>query len=539
MSEKSLNRPVETNSAEPFLSSRDYFLRWGKTRLRILFLLPMAIAIGIIVFVLTLTLYQQSKGDVQEGVIRVRTSAYDFYEESIRYDTNALKAIMHTLIKDKDLSGALARRDRQALLRLATPLFKDLKHDFQITHFYFTGTDRVNLVQVHAPLRYGDTIERLTTLQAEKSGSIAYGVELGPLGTFTLRLVAPWFDQKTRKLIGYVELGMEIDHVINKLQSFFGVQAVTVINKTFLNRKKWESGMRTLGRTPRWDHFSDVVASEHSFHSIPSLLLEQLTSGQIKGGNTILKLSHKGVSYRVTTLPLEDAGGRGVAQMILIADVSRDEEVARKTVAMSSGVALVVGAVLFVFFYWLVGLIGHRIEINEKKLQKLATHDGLTGLYNQRFFYCALEDELARAKRYDHCFSLLLLDLDFFKKVNDTYGHRSGDAVLGELGRRLKSRMRSSDVICRYGGEEISVILPETDTAAATLLGEDLRRLIEEKLFDVDNGQAITITVSIGIATFPRHVEEMALLVSHADTALYQAKKEGRNCVRVYQPQDV
>lgn len=528
MSEKTSNQPISSN--------RDYFLRWGKTRLRVLFLLPMAIAISIIVLVLSLTLYQQSKGDVQEGVIRVRTSAAKFYEESIRYDANALKAIMHALIKDKELSDALARQDRQALLQLATPLFENLKHDFQITHFYFTGADRVNLVRVHAPLRYGDTIERLTTLQAEKSGAIAYGVELGPLGTFTLRLVAPWYDQRTRKLIGYVELGMEINHVINKLQDFFGIQTFTVINKTFLDRKKWESGMRALGRKPQWDQFPDVVASDQFFHSIPSLLAERLASGELQRGNTIKELSHKGFSYRVTALPLEDAGGRAVAQMILIADVSRDEEIARKTVYISSAIAFVVGTVLFAFFYWLVGRIGARIEGNEKKLRKLATHDGLTGLYNQRFFYSALEDELARAKRYGHCFSLLLLDLDFFKKVNDTYGHQSGDAVLSEVGRRLTNRMRSTDVICRYGGEEISVILPETDIAAATLLGEDLRRRIEEKPFNMDNGQAITITVSIGIAAFPRHTEEMLLLVSHADTALYKAKNEGRNCVRVYEP---
>ena len=116
------------------------------------------------------------------------------------------------------LSLALAQRDRDMLLKHATPLFKDIRRDYKITHFYFTGIDRVNLLRVHAPLRYGDTIDRITTLQAEHSGTVAYGVELGPLGTFTLRLVSPWYDPKTNKLIGYVELGMEIDQIIHKLE---------------------------------------------------------------------------------------------------------------------------------------------------------------------------------------------------------------------------------------------------------------------------------------------------------------------------------
>ena len=537
MSEKTNYRQFAPTLTEPLPSGRDNFLRWGTTRLRILFLAPMAIAIITIVLVLSLMFYQKASRDVQEGVMHIRASAKIFYEENIRYNTHALQAIMHTMSHDQKLSVALARRNRELLLRYATPLFNDIRRDFQITHLYFTGTDRVNLLRVHAPLRHGDIIERITTFQAERSGSIAHGVELGPLGTFTLRLVAPCYDRQTRELIGYVELGMEIDQVIKKLQEFFGVQVFTVIKKEFLDREKWEAGMRTLGRTPHWDRFPGEVASEQSLHTISPFLIERLARGALTENNDIIDLTYKGFAYRVTALPLQDAGGRTVARMILVADVSKEKNVARKNAYAGSIVALVVGSALFVFFYWLVGRIGQRIESNEKELRELSTRDDLTGLYNHRFFYIVLEYEIARAERYQGFVSLLMLDIDFFKQVNDTYGHRAGDAILRDLSKRLTSRMRSVDRVCRYGGEEITVILPETNIAAAKKIAEDLRILVKQKPFDIDNGQSISITVSVGLATYPEHANEVSLLVSHADTALYEAKKGGRNLVSVYQPQ--
>jgi diguanylate cyclase (GGDEF)-like protein len=511
--------------------------RWGTARLRLLFLAPLAIAIAIIVLVLSMMLYLQASRDVQESVIRIRGSAQEFYDESIRYDANALQAIMHTLKYDKKLSAALAQSNREALLQHAKPLFEDLRRDFNITHFYFTGTDRVNLLRVHAPLRYGDVIERITMNQAESSGSIMYGVELGPLGTFTLRLVSPWYDQQTQNLIGYVELGMEVDHVINKLRDFFGVQVFTIIKKEFLDRDKWEDGMLTLGRTPQWDRFPNEVASEQSMHTIPPLLAERLASGEVIADNNIIDLTYQGLSYRVTVLPLYDAASRAVAQMILLTDVSAEEITARKTVYAGTFTALLVGSVLLVFFYWLVGRIGRRIERNEKELHELATHDGLTGLYNHRVFYSMMEEELARSGRYKHSFSLLMVDIDHFKQVNDTYGHRAGDTILHDLSKRLLGRMRSIDRICRYGGEEISVMLLETDNPTAKTIAEELRVLVEQEPFKIDTGQRISIKVSIGLATFPDHAEDVSLLVANADTALYEAKESGRNRVCVYQAQ--
>ncbi len=504
-------------------------------RLRLLFILPLALTIIIIVLVLSFTLYMQGEKRVEDGVVRVRASIQSFYDESIRYDASALMVAMDSLSRNDALREALARKDRLALLRLSKPLFDDFKSHFNITHFYYTGTDTVNLLRVHMPLRYGDTIKRVTMKQAQQSGITAYGVELGPLGTLTLRLVSPWYDAQTNELIGYVELGMEIDLVLAKLKKFFGVEVFSLVHKEYLDRARWEAGMRALGRTPDWDRFPSAVVSEMATSTIPPYLYRRLAMGDLITQTRIVSVMEGNSTYRITTLPLLDAAGRAVAQMILAADVSSEVYDARSTAYAGSFTAISLGIALITFFYWLVGKIGRHIDQTELALNDLATHDGLTQLYNQKTFYILLEKELTRARRYRQPLSLLMLDIDHFKQVNDLHGHLAGDCVLSELSARLKQGARAVDMVCRYGGEEICIILPTIDTSSAEVVAERFRKMVEDVPFAIDDGKSVDITVSIGVVAWSENVKDPSTLVTHADIALYKAKSEGRNQVQVYQ----
>lgn len=507
--------------------------QWDTARLRLLFIGPLLLGIVAVILVLSAMLYHTVQESVHEGVLRLRTSAESFYHESVRYDADALRAVMHALSSNEKLRLALARRDRGELMRLTEPLYQQLNHDFSITHLYFTGTDRVNLLRAHAPQRYGDVIRRVTTLQAEQRGDITYGVELGPLGTFTLRLVSPWFDESHR-LIGYVELGIEIDQVLAKLQSFFGVQVVTLIDKTYLDRGRWEAGMRSLGRTPNWERLPAVVTSEQTGKTLSPELVELIARGDFSSRHSIKELMLGGAHYHITTLPMADAGGRRVARMLILADVSAEEYAAEKVFTIGILAMVIAGGTLLIFFYWLVGRIGCRIESYEKKLEALATHDGLTGLYNHRTFYMLLNEELARADRYNKPVSLLMLDIDHFKQVNDTYGHAAGDDVLRDLSERLVSHVRSSDKVCRYGGEEIAIILPEIGSDML-MFAERVCAAVAGAPFMVGADKAITITVSIGAAHYPADARSIEALVDAADAGLYAAKKSGRNRVCAYE----
>lgn len=170
-----------------------------------------------------------------------------------------------------------------------------------------------------------------------------------------------------------------------------------------------------------------------------------------------------------------------------------------------------------------------------ERLSKLADKDGLTGLYNHRYFQDKLTEEFVRAKRYELPLSNILMDIDYFKKINDTYGHAVGDVVLKGIGSMLKGSTRKDiDTPARYGGEEFAIILPHTELSKALKVAERLRKAVAEHPFKVPSGQ-ISITVSFGVAAIPHpEINDKQTLIKASDEALYRAKEKGRNKVEAY-----
>ena len=172
------------------------------------------------------------------------------------------------------------------------------------------------------------------------------------------------------------------------------------------------------------------------------------------------------------------------------------------------------------------------IQHANKRLEELATTDGLTGLFNHRHFKGLLESEVSRSQRMDFPTSLVMFDVDNFKTYNDTHGHPAGDLVLRGVADLLQSRLRGTDVPCRYGGEEFAVILLDTGKQMAMAVAEETRSRIEATPFDGQESQpGGTLTVSVGVATFPENAGDHDDLVRAADEALYAAKRAGRNQV--------
>ncbi|RKY42864.1 MAG: hypothetical protein DRP85_01505 [Candidatus Makaraimicrobium thalassicum] len=170
-----------------------------------------------------------------------------------------------------------------------------------------------------------------------------------------------------------------------------------------------------------------------------------------------------------------------------------------------------------------------KVELYEQ-VQELSIIDGLTGAYLRRYLMSRLEEEVDRADRLGLTFSIGMIDVDHFKECNDRHGHLVGDAVLKRISERLKSSVREVDMVARYGGEEFCMVLPETTRELALTVAERLRRSIESreiKAFD----ESIRITVSVGIATYPEDGKDVDTLIEKADTALYRAKRKGRNAV--------
>lgn len=172
-------------------------------------------------------------------------------------------------------------------------------------------------------------------------------------------------------------------------------------------------------------------------------------------------------------------------------------------------------------------------KLAEETLRHLATRDELTGLYNRREMGFVLQGELARAKRYHHFLSVVILDIDRFKIVNDTYGHQMGDEVLRQVSKLVQDNIRVGDSAARYGGEELAVILPETTDSGAFKVAERIRQAVAAHPFTMPGRSArllpVRSTISSGVACYPSDADNQSALMVAADRALYRAKEEGRN----------
>lgn len=205
------------------------------------------------------------------------------------------------------------------------------------------------------------------------------------------------------------------------------------------------------------------------------------------------------------------------------------------------GITDLIVPVIFFFgavFVFLVCALSLKTAQDLKRiyvLERENTMDSLMGIYNRRFFDRRLKEEFSRSVRYNQPLSLMMVDVDHFKNVNDRWGHQIGDLVLKRLAELLKGCVREADIICRYGGEELAIILPHTPNLIALQLGERLReKTAKTEILTEDaspDNQSVRITVSLGVATLVSGMVSVDMLMSQADKALYFAKKNGRNRV--------
>jgi diguanylate cyclase (GGDEF)-like protein/PAS domain S-box-containing protein len=220
-------------------------------------------------------------------------------------------------------------------------------------------------------------------------------------------------------------------------------------------------------------------------------------------------------AMQLSITPLHDAAGHTSGRLIMLRDISALKQAERDLQTANTQLRAHLA----------------RIENLQTELQEQAIRDALTGLYNRRFLEETFPREIARARRESEPLSVIFVDLDHFKAVNDTYGHAAGDEVLQAICQFLVQSARASDIVCRYGGEEILIICPGMTLASAEDRAEGWRQTIAATPTEV-NGTGIRVTISAGMAACPAHGQSMEALILAADSALYAAKAAGRDCVR-------
>ena len=262
-----------------------------------------------------------------------------------------MKTILQTFADDVGLQKDLRARDTDRLLAAWRPVFENLRQETQITHFYFHDTNRVCLLRLHKPERRGDTIDRQTILQAEHTGKSASGLELGPLGTFTLRVVQPVY--ASGELLGYVELGKEIEDAMKVMNPRSGIHLAVVLRKNYLNRQDWELGMRMLGRPPQWDLMAEGAVAYVSSDGLIDVLA---AASDVFVGNHAHDLAYhdvtcNGKSWKMEATPLRDVAGREVADLLVLRDLTREANDFRYLLTLVSMVGLIILSLLISVSY--------------------------------------------------------------------------------------------------------------------------------------------------------------------------------------------
>jgi len=248
----------------------------------------------------------------------------------------------------------------------------------------------------------------------------------------------------------------------------------------------------------------------------PSLIIGRSSKADIQIDQESVSRNHCKIINTGKTIMMRDLGSTNGTY---VNDELIDEYVLR------DGDLIKIGRSIFKF------LSGNNIEnAYHEEIYRLTTIDGLTQVYNKRYFMETLEREIGRAQRYRRDLSLIIFDIDHFKKINDTYGHLAGDHVLKHLALVIKSRIRREDILSRYGGEEFAIILPEIDRHNAVQFAEKIRSLIDKALFKFEDTD-IPVTISIGVATYLEELRDVNEFIKVADERLYEAKVQGRNRV--------
>ena len=224
-------------------------------------------------------------------------------------------------------------------------------------------------------------------------------------------------------------------------------------------------------------------------------------------------------NIRMITVPVQDIEASNLAGLLGIAYASMDELTPQESSVIHSILAV------------MVMVVGSSKALNRtlSELEYYSTHDPLTGLHNRRYFNEILGYEVGRSERHKHQFSILMLDLDDFKDVNDTYGHPCGDRVLQQVAERMRSIMRNGDLATRIGGDEFAIILVETGADGAMIVAEKLRTELRQMTFESEEGRRFHVTTSIGVVTYPNDAKSLSDLMAGVDLGLYRAKELGKD----------
>ncbi|XXX73145.1 cache domain-containing protein [Sorangium sp. So ce134] len=322
-------------------------------------LAPLVLALAVLLAVYVATTYSAFASRRDEAIRQDTMHTTELLRRATIDNVETLGSLMSAIERDPVLEDAMLRLDREALLARGAPLLQELRERAGITHLYFHAPDRVSFLRVHEPSRFGDTISRVTLLEAERTGQPSVGNEQGPLGTYTLRYVIPW--RSGERLLGYIELGKEFEHVAASLREVPGVELSILVDKRYVQRDLWEPTAQRH-RLPPWDTLPSIVSVFSTVPTLPDELSALLSRQGLALDEPTVAVQADGRVLECMLLPIDDVRALQTAKLLVMRDVTGITAAARTQLAAGCAAFAGVSAVLIAMFHVLLGRIQRALR---------------------------------------------------------------------------------------------------------------------------------------------------------------------------------
>jgi signal transduction histidine kinase len=316
------------------------------------------VALGLVLVACIFVFQQAYRTRLREVREMTAQRAAGLVHSELDHATALMGAALEAIAEDEVLAASMEAGDRARLLADGAPLFAALRDRYKVEHFYFHRVDKTNLLRLHEPDHSDDKISRVTLADAERTGEVTSGIEQGPTGNCTLRVVRPW--RRGDQLLGYLELGTEFTTVAQRVQKLMKVDLVFVVEKANLDRKRWENRNKLLGRQTAWEDYPGVVVIDTTVSSIPAALNHTLATGVGPSGELLITEGDRTV--QVVVQPLPGVRGGSLGSIIVLSDITAISAEAQRSIVLVAGACVAVGGVLSLFFYVFLGRVGRDLH---------------------------------------------------------------------------------------------------------------------------------------------------------------------------------
>jgi len=457
----------------------------------------------------------------------LKIMSHDIYS---MYQDNTKLISLFAQANDSDASQRALIRNK--MYKMLQKRYKRLTN-MGVIQLHFHLKDNISFLRMHRPGKFGDDLSdfRASVKATNETKTPHEGFETGKL-IHGFRYVYPLFD-KNSKHIGSMEVSFSSDQLVEYITDKYVLDKHLLILKSNVYKSTWLESIKD-SYMPSVEN-KEYMVQKNSYQDLDEEAFKEIIQEK-KFKKIISHKMQKGLDFSISSSYNYNAM---VVTFIAINDKLQNTNIAYLVIYTESDhldkllvednySKILLFSILFVLF-----ILSLYVTNTQQRLEQMAHFDKLTGLPNRAYFYIELEQEIKRAKRLKQKLSLMFIDLDGFKSINDTYGHNAGDILLIETAHRLTKSVRHMDIAARIGGDEFIVLLTDVEAkASATIVAQKIIDKLNED-FNISK-QVLNIGASIGVASYPDDAQDLDTLVSYADAAMYEAKENGKNSFTLY-----